>query len=468
MKNDGRNLSIGAASFDALLDGKEHFYELQVMYIYLHAKLFVHGLYNTTGDLSDLKVDKLAQHLNCVSALYYLFHIRSCATSTQGRNSESGPGLQATGTESHSMQMITQIGIDCLSLLQHCPLEFVELLKLLMRSCCRGFHAFKDYITFKVAYTWFSYRSRRTLVSMPSNGYSGILALQAFEDYFQGLSTPSLRNYEILVCEGHKKLARALRQHRVELCNLCRQFYGGKVSKIIHRRAAMFDRMKYNVDCRVPVGEPLDLFAWCMAMNRNICIVTHGNRKVLIFSKQSLPRLVPLMEFRPSGEDVVLFLKDNHFDSLVLKGSANVVSSNVETEEVAGISESMPYPVPTGGGDNDPNEEHERRRASKNDCVNNAVANDFMKTALQMRNIWEVKGRVKSAAAKSCEPTKGGMRNIAKVTSHGKKQRITNIRQVKGRGKEQRTVRTSVRVSGSHNGVVARSSEQTREIMRDI
>ena len=34
-QNDGHNLSIGAASFDALLDGTEHLNELQVIYIYL-------------------------------------------------------------------------------------------------------------------------------------------------------------------------------------------------------------------------------------------------------------------------------------------------------------------------------------------------------------------------------------------------------------------------------------------------
>ena len=102
LKNNGCNLSVGAASFDALLDGiTKHFNEDQVIYIYLHAKLFVHGLYNTTEDLSELEVDKLAQHLNSVSALYYLFHIRSCATSTQGHYSGSGPGLQATSTEFH-------------------------------------------------------------------------------------------------------------------------------------------------------------------------------------------------------------------------------------------------------------------------------------------------------------------------------------------------------------------------------
>jgi len=232
LKNDGHNLSVGAASFDALLDCTEHFNDFQILYIYLHAKVVVHGLYNITGDLPELKVDKVAQHLNSVSALYYLFHIRSCATSTQGRYSGSGSGLQATSTEFHLMQMIIQIGIDCISLLQHCPSEFVELLKIFMRSCFRGFHAFKDYLTFKGAYTWFSFRSRRTLVSMPSNEYSGILALQAFQDYFQGLSTSSLRNRETLVYEGHKKLARALRQHRVELCNLCRQFYGGKSRRL--------------------------------------------------------------------------------------------------------------------------------------------------------------------------------------------------------------------------------------------
>jgi len=40
LKNDDRNCSSGAVSSDALVGGTEHTNELQVIYIYLHTKLF--------------------------------------------------------------------------------------------------------------------------------------------------------------------------------------------------------------------------------------------------------------------------------------------------------------------------------------------------------------------------------------------------------------------------------------------
>jgi hypothetical protein len=190
------------------------------------------------------QANKILQHFNCASALYYLFRVRSCAASTQRRYSGSSPGIRATGTSCTSMEMAIGIGVQCAILLTQCSSEFVQLLKLLKRQCCYTFHGLKGYLSFKGAYTWFSFRSKRTLVLVPSNEHFGILALQVFEDYFQR-SSKSSKSQEILVYEGYKKLAQALRRNRVKLCNLCRQIYGGKVSKIIDKRAAMFDRVKY-------------------------------------------------------------------------------------------------------------------------------------------------------------------------------------------------------------------------------
>ena len=358
------NCSNDTVSFvereNALLgDDTEHLEYLDVIYLYLHAKVLVSYMYKNANDFPVWKAAKILQHLNCVSALYYLFRVRSCAASTRCRYSGSSPGMRVTGTGSTSMDMVLEIGVYCAILLTRCPSEFVQLLNLLKKSCCNVFRGLRDYLRFKGAYTWFSFRSKRMLVSMPSNGYSGILALQVFEER-------SSKSQEELVYEGYKKMAWALRQYRIKLCNLCRHFYGGKVSKLITRRAALFDRVKYNADCRVSVGDPSDFHAWSMAINRNICIVTHGMRKVLIFSKQSFPQLVPLVEFQPSDEDVVLLLKDNHFGSLVLKRRANVVPCNVETHEVSSISELMPYAFPTGGGDHDSDEERQGRRREQN------------------------------------------------------------------------------------------------------
>ena len=68
------NCSNNTASFvereNALLgDDTEHLEYLDVIYLYLHAKVFVSYLYKNANDFPVRKAAKILQHLNCVSAL---------------------------------------------------------------------------------------------------------------------------------------------------------------------------------------------------------------------------------------------------------------------------------------------------------------------------------------------------------------------------------------------------------------
>ena len=50
-------------------DDTEHLEYLDVIYLYLHAKVFVSYLYKNANDFPVRKAAKILQHLNCVSAL---------------------------------------------------------------------------------------------------------------------------------------------------------------------------------------------------------------------------------------------------------------------------------------------------------------------------------------------------------------------------------------------------------------
>ena len=67
------NCSNDTASFvereNALLGDTEHLEYLDVIYLYLHAKVFVSYLYKNANDFPVRKAAKILQHLNCVSAL---------------------------------------------------------------------------------------------------------------------------------------------------------------------------------------------------------------------------------------------------------------------------------------------------------------------------------------------------------------------------------------------------------------
>ena len=201
-------------------------------------------------------------------------------------------------------------------------------------------------------------------MSVPLNGHSGISALQVFEEFFQG-KLKSSRSREALISEGRTKLAKALRSYRYELCNLYGFFYYGKeVLKLIGKRASMHDKVKNSADpcdCCAWVKGPLDLHAWSMEVRRNVCVVTHGMRDVLIYSKDASVRLVPLHAFQPGFDDIVLLLKDNHFASLVLKTNARIVKSKFETLKVSKCPEMMPFLLDKGGGDAELDDEKKKK-----------------------------------------------------------------------------------------------------------
>ena len=71
--------------------------------------------------------DVIAQHLNSVSALYYLFHARSCAAGTQCQYSGCSSGACAlcsgSCSRSYSMEVVSEIGIYGFILAKHCPSE---------------------------------------------------------------------------------------------------------------------------------------------------------------------------------------------------------------------------------------------------------------------------------------------------------------------------------------------------------
>ena len=218
--------------------------------------------------------DVIAQHLNSVSSLYYLFHARSCAAGTQCRYSGCSSGACASCSGycrgSHSIEVVFEIGIYCSILVKHCPSEFANLLRILTRACFSSLQRIRrnswfslqrlrSKIIFEGAYLWFWYRSKRLLVPAPSNNHSGIFALEVFEDFFQGTPAPS-RSREAVLHDGRTKLAQALQQYRVVLCNMYGYSCRKKVSKVIWKRAAMHQKVKFNADwchSRARVSAPL-------------------------------------------------------------------------------------------------------------------------------------------------------------------------------------------------------------------
>jgi hypothetical protein len=200
-------------------------------------------------------------------------------------------------------------------------------------ACLYSLQRLRSKVLFKGAYLWFLYRSKRFMVPAPSNGNCGIFALEVFEEYFRGTPLPS-RSREAVVHGGRTKLAQALRQYRVVLCNMYGYSCRKKVSKVIWKRVAMHQKVKFNADwCHscARVKAPLDLHAWSMALNRNVCVVIHGAGDVITFAKDATLRIVNLSAFQPDDEDIVLLLNDNHFDSLVLKSGAKKVTRDPNT-----------------------------------------------------------------------------------------------------------------------------------------
>ena len=133
-----------------------------------------------------------------------------------------------------------------------------SLQRLRSKSLC-SLQRLRSKVLFKGAYLWFLYRSKRFMVPAPSNGNCGIFALEVFEEYFRGTPLPS-RSREAVVHGGRTKLAQALRQYRVVLCNMYGYSCRKKVSKVIWKRVAMHQKVKFNADwchSRARVSAPL-------------------------------------------------------------------------------------------------------------------------------------------------------------------------------------------------------------------
>jgi len=253
-------------------------------------------------------------------SLYFLNHNRGCACATRSHfcgTSHVGRLIVETATKVFRNAIHEKQTCACSSDIENVPLEAWMLEhryslyapKIIRggggRGGCFGTHGaehrvFKSVSSFKEVFVAFMKRSSRILIGNPVDGHCGIHCLQQFLRPFGAM--PSNRR---IISKGRSEMAQALRNNHDSLLECS---YYSPTSADIYLRAGIHEVAK---DGEPSAGaywvENIDLIAWGLETKKKVCVITDDDLVVMVFSGISQPQCIPLADFSPNADDIVMY-----------------------------------------------------------------------------------------------------------------------------------------------------------------
>jgi len=148
------------------------------------------------------------------------------------------------------------------------------------------------------------------------NGHCGILCLQRSKRRYVGLPQ------DYCVSEGRQELVDAYRKHRAKFLQEHGRWFNVNDDDI-DRRISIHLAAKEQERCSLDAWvNDMDLVIWGMEMERTVYVVRHGEAFVDVFLGSSVPCQYKalLKEFTPDPEDIVIYFVDGiHFDTLLYR-----------------------------------------------------------------------------------------------------------------------------------------------------
>ena len=265
-----------------------------------------------------------------IGSLYFLNHNRGCACATRSRScgtSHVGRLIVETATKVFRNAWHTKQTYACTSGMENAPVDawmLEQRYSMYAPKSIRGgggsdrfgTHGvknrdFKSVSTFKEVFVAFMNRTSRILIGNPGDGHCGIHCLQQFLRPFGAM--PSYRR---TITKGRSEMAQALRNNHDSLLECS---YYSSTSADIYLRAGIHEVAMDGEPCTGTYWvENIDLIAWSLETKKRVCVITEDDLVVMVYSGISQPQCIPLADFSPNADDIVMYYVDGvHYETLL-------------------------------------------------------------------------------------------------------------------------------------------------------
>ena len=123
-------------------------------------------------------------------------------------------------------------------------------------------------------------------------------------------------SYRRTITKGRSEMAQALRNNHDSLLECS---YYSSTSADIYLRAGIHEVAMDGEPCTGTYWvENIDLIAWSLETKKRVCVITEDDLVVMVYSGISQPQCIPLADFSPNADDIVMYYVDGvHYETLL-------------------------------------------------------------------------------------------------------------------------------------------------------